>query len=340
MQMRGNYLALGEEVTEAVPAAFQALGNKDQPANRLALARWLVDQNNPLTARVLANRLWEQIFGTGIVRTSEDFGSQGELPSHPELLDWLACQLRDGEQSPSSPVTHHTSHVTPWDIKAFLKLLVTSATYCQSSKVTPELLERDADNRLLGRGPRFRAPAEVVRDQSLAVSGLLSEKMYGPPVRPPQPALGLASAFGGSLDWKPSEGEDRYRRALYVEWRRTSPYASMATFDAPNREVCSLRRPRSNTPLQALVTMNDPVYFEAAQALGRRMWTAEGSVRDKITCGFRLCLARWPRETELNRLNAFYSSAVTEYESKPDLAKQFAQNGKSVIETPYGIIVI
>src|SRR5205823_6869036 len=197
-----------------------------------------------------------------------------DRPNHPELLDWLACQFRDGDESPAGPPRPSDGRGVRgegWDIKAFLKLLVTSATYRQSSRVTPQLQERDPDNLLLARGPRFRMAAEVVRDQALAVSGLLSHKMFGPSIRPPRPALGLSAAFGSSLDWKTSEGEDRYRRALYVEWRRTSPYPSMATYDAPNREVCTLRRPRSNTPLQALVTLNDPVYIEAAQALARLM---------------------------------------------------------------------
>ncbi len=313
IQFRGNYQSLGDEVTMATPAVFQPLPKAKSP-NRLALAQWLVDNDNPLTARVLANRLWEQIFGLGIVRTSDDFGSQGDLPTNPELLDWLACQLRDGGTD--------TCAARPWDIKEFLKLLVTSATYRQTSRVTPELRERDPDNILLARGPRFRASAEVVRDQALAVSGLLSHKMYGPPVRPPSPALGLSAAFGGSLDWKTSEGEDRYRRAVYVEWRRTSPYPSMVSFDAPNRETCALRRPRSNTPLQALVVLNDPVYVEAAQALGRRIASAPGSNTDKITYGFRLCLVRPPHPTELRRLLQFYDQARSEYASKPDQAKQ------------------
>ena len=306
IQFRGNYLALGDEVAEAVPAAFNPLPKNAKP-NRLTLAKWLVDKDNPLTARVMANRFWEQIFGIGIVRTSEDFGSQGDRPTHPELLDWLACEFRDD-----------------WDIKAFLKLLVTSATYRQSSRVTPQLQERDPDNLLLARGPRVRMPAEVVRDQALAVSGLLSTKMYGPSVRPPRPSLGLSAAFGSSLDWKTSEGEDRYRRALYVEWRRTSPYPSMATFDAPNREVCTIRRPRSNTPLQALVTLNDPVYVEAAQALGRRMNEGVGSTAEKLRYGFRLCLARPPEEIELKRLVKFYETAKADYTKKPEQAKKLA----------------
>ncbi len=296
VELRGNFKALAETVTEGVPAVFPPLPT-NMPPNRLALARWLVDDRNPLTARVLANRLWEQIFGIGIVRTLEDFGSQGDLPTHPELLDWLACEM----------MSRH------WDIKAFLKLLVTSAAYQQSSRVTPELLERDPDNLLLARGPRFRLPAEEVRDQALFVSGLLSSKMYGAPVRPPQPSLGLSAAFGSSLDWKTSEGEDRYRRAIYVEWRRTNPYASLATFDAPNREVCALRRPRSNTPLQALVVLNDPVYVEAAQSLARRMEQHSGSAQDEVAYGFRLCLARPPREAELRRLVAFYDAACTDF---------------------------
>ena len=307
VQLRGNFKALAEEVTPGVPAVFPPLPEGAKP-DRLALAQWLVSPENPLTARVVANRLWEQIFGTGIVRTVEDFGSQGDLPTHPELLDWLATELVG----------------QAWNIKAFLKELVTSATYCQSSRVTPELQERDPANLLLARGPRYRMPAEEVRDQALFVSGLLSEKMYGPPVRPPQPSLGLSAAFGSSLDWKTSEGEDRYRRALYIEWRRTNPYASLATFDAPNREVCALKRPRSNTPLQALVTLNDPVYVEAAQGLARRMAQTEGTVQSKITYGFELCLARPPRENELEHLVSLYDAAQLDFQSHEYRAKQIA----------------
>ena len=307
VQLRGNFLALGEEVQPAVPAIFRPLPQNDVP-ERLAFARWLVDDENPLTARVIVNRFWEQIFGLGIVRTSEDFGSQGELPSHPELLDWLATEfMAEG-----------------WNVKALLKLMVTSATYRQSARATPELLERDPDNRLLARGPRFRLTAEEVRDQALCAAGLLSHKLYGPPVRPPQPLLDLTAAFGGSLDWRTSEGEDRYRRAVYVEWRRTNPYPSLATFDAPNREVCALRRPRTNTPLQALVTLNDPVYVEAAQALGRRIARALGPTADKAAYGFRLCLTRAPRSSELNRLLKLYAEADEQYRAQPEQAKKMA----------------
>jgi mono/diheme cytochrome c family protein len=307
LQLRGNFLALGERVEPAVPAVFHPLP-KGAPPDRLALARWLVDSENPLTARVMANRLWEQIFGTGLVRTVEDFGSQGELPTHPELLDWLATEFM----------------ARGWDMKAMLKLLVTSSTYRQSSRVTSQELERDPDNLLLGRGPRFRLTAEEVRDQALSVSGLLSHKMYGPPVRPAEPALGLTAAFGSSLDWKTSEGEDRYRRGLYIEWRRTNPYPSLTTFDAPTREVCALRRTRSNTPLQALVTLNDPVFVEAAQALGRRMAQAKGTAREKVAYGFKLCLARPPRERELTTLTELYQKALEHLGKEPEQAHRMA----------------
>jgi hypothetical protein len=307
IQIRGNYLALSDEVTAGVPAVFHPL-TRTLPPNRLGLAKWLVDENNPLTARVLVNRLWDQIFGVGIVRTSEDFGSQGDLPTHPELLDWLATEML----------------ATHWDIKGFLKMVVSSATYQQSSKVNRELLEKDPDNLLLARGPRFRSPAEVVRDQALAVSGLLSSKMYGPPVRPPAPSLGLTAAFGGSLDWKPSEGEDLHRRAVYTEWRRTAPYPSMATFDAPNREVCALRRPRSNTPLQALVTLNDPVYIEAAQALAAKIAQSSGNPQEKAAFGFRSCLTRPAKQKEINRLVELHDRAVSQYRTNVEDARKMA----------------
>ncbi|MGV3774665.1 MAG: DUF1553 domain-containing protein [Verrucomicrobiales bacterium] len=293
---RGNFADLGKEVTEAVPVAFHPLPEGAEK-NRLTLARWLVDSKNSLTARVVANRFWEQIFGIGLVRTSEEFGSQGEPPTHPELLDWLALELQDNG----------------WDVKKFLKLLVTSSTYRQTSKVTPELAEHDPENLLLARGPRFRMSAEMVRDQALFVSGLLSPKMHGPSVKPARPNSGLSAAFGSSVDWKTSEGEDRYRRGLYTEWRRTSPYPSMATFDAPNREVCTLRRNVTNTPLQALVTMNDPVYLEAAQSLARKMARTGGTLADKIKAGFEWCLLREPQEKELARLVELFGETLANY---------------------------
>jgi hypothetical protein len=307
LQYRGNFLDLGDEVTEGVPAVLHQLP-KDAPKNRLTLARWLVAPENPLTARVMANRFWEQIFGIGLVRTSEEFGTQGELPSHPELLNWLAVEF-----------------AAKWDVKAFLKLLVTSKAYRQSSKVTPALFERDPENRLLARGPRVRLSAEAVRDQSLFVGGLLSPKMLGPSVKPPQPTFGLNAAFGRTLDWQPSTGEDKFRRGLYTEWRRSNPYPSMSTFDAPNRDVCTVRRTRTNTPLQALVTMNDPVYVEAAQGLARRMLKDGGQApADKVAFAVRLCLARPATDAEVARLVKLYADAKAAFGKDATKAAQFA----------------
>jgi hypothetical protein len=307
LQHRGNYLDLGDVVQPGTPAIFPPL-KKDLP-QRLALAYWLVDPANPLTARVVANRYWEQIFGTGIVSTSEEFGSQGELPVHPELLDWLATDLVNNK----------------WDLKSFVKKLVTSAAYRQSSKVTPELQSLDPENRLLARGPRFRLSAEMVRDQTLAVGGLLSNKLFGPPVKPMQPSMGLSAAFGSGIDWQTSEGADKHRRALYTTWRRSNPYPSMATFDAPNREVCTVRRGRTNTPLQALVTLNDPVYIEAAQALGRKV-VAEGgtATADRVAFAFRLVLTRPPSAEEQSRLVKLFDTSRAKFEQQPEAAKKLA----------------
>jgi len=307
LHLRGNYLTHGDEVTEGTPKAIFPLP-EEGAKNRLTLARWLVDPANPLTARVIANRYWESLFGIGIVRTSEEFGAQGDAPTHPELLDWLAVDLvRSG-----------------WDIKRFIRLIVTSETYRQSSKIESGMAERDPDNRLLARGPRVRLTAEMVRDQALAASGLLSPVMFGPSVRPVRPALGLSAAFGGGLDWQTSTGGDQHRRALYTEWRRTSPYPSMATFDAPSREVCTVRRDRSNTPLQALVLLNDPVYVEAAQALARRL-TAHASPPDQVIReGFRRVLSRPPSDNELKRLLDLREELLADYQKDPKKAAEMA----------------
>lgn len=301
-QYRGSWQNTGHKVTEGVPAVFHPLESSRTP-DRLALAEWLVDGANPLTARVLANRWWEVLFGRGLVSTSEDFGSQGELPTHPLLLDWLAADLIQ----------------SGWDRKAALKQIVMSATYRQNARVTPEAARRDPDNRWLARGPRVRLSAEMVRDQALFVSGLLSPKMYGPPVRPPQPSQGLRAAFGSSTDWKTSTGEDRYRRAIYTSWRRSNPYPSMTTFDAPNREVCTLRRNSTNTPLQSLVTLNDPVYIEAAQSLARHALQHSEDEEQQLTWAFRRCLLRAPSPDELIALRALY------HESRQQLAEQEEQ---------------
>ena len=307
LQYRGNWQDLGPEVQEGVPAVFAtATTSEAQSIDRLVLAEWLVDRANPLTARVVVNRLWERFFGIGIVATSEEFGSQGELPSHPELLDWLAVELM--EQN--------------WDLKAIIRLIVTSSVYRQRATAPADLIAEDPENRLLARGPRVRLTAEEIRDQALAAAGLLSTKKGGPSVNPPQPNLGLSAAFGSGIDWQPSGGEDRYRRGLYTTWRRSNPYPSMATFDAPNREVCTIRRPSTNTPLQALVTLNDPVYVEAAQALARRMVqetldSADPPAEAAARRGFRLVLGREPKEAEVERLVLLYQSAHESFMATP-----------------------
>ena len=265
------------------------------------MAKWLVSHENPLTARVAVNRFWSRLFGAGIVETEEDFGTQGELPSHPELLDWLAVEYRDGLH---------------WDTKALLKLIVTSATYSQSSRVTPELLGRDPHNRLFSRGPRYRMEAEMIRDQALALSGLLASRVGGPSVYPPQPDGLWQAAFNGERTWATSKGEDRYRRGLYTFWRRTIPYPSMAAFDAPSRETCAIKRVRSNTPVQAFVTLNDPVYVEAAQALARRIVREGGSSPEqKARFVLRLCLVRPPEPEQVTKLVELYQSEWDHYRS-------------------------
>ncbi|MFK8112557.1 MAG: DUF1553 domain-containing protein [Rubripirellula sp.] len=307
VQIRGNYQSKGNEVVEATPAAFHPLPPDAKP-DRLALAQWLIADENPLTPRVIANRHWEEVFGTGIVLTSEEFGSQGDLPSHPLLLDWLAVELRE----------------SGWNLKHLLKLLVMSATYQQSSVSTEGLRQADPFNRYYASGPRFRVSAEMVRDQTLFVSGLLSDKMFGPPVKPPQPELGLKAAFGSATDWKTSAGDDRYRRGLYTSWRRSSPYPSMAQFDAPNREVCTVRRIRTNTPLQALVTLNDPVYVEAAQSLARKMIDSGSDRRTRIEFAFQRCLIRNPTEAEVQRLSDLVDVLHKQYLGQLDEAKKMA----------------
>ncbi|TWT51979.1 Planctomycete cytochrome C [Thalassoglobus neptunius] len=299
IQIRGNFLDLGDEVQAGVLNEFHPI-DVETP-NRLDFARWLMSPENPLTSRVLANRHWEVLFGRGLVETSEDFGMQGELPSHPELLDLLATRFVESD----------------WSQKDLIRLIVTSATYRQSSDTTPDLIERDPANRLLTRGPRFRLSAELIRDQALSLSGLLSDKMLGPSVNPPRPKLGLRAAFGGSTDWETSTGEDKFRRGIYTTWRRSIPYPSMDAFDAPSREVCTVRRIRTNTPLQALVTLNDPVYVEAAQALAGRILTEGGDkLEDRLAYGFRLCTARSPNPSELEVLTRTFRLVQSQFESK------------------------
>lgn len=319
VQLRGNYKSLGAKVSAGVPKVFypsdsqskQESASSSETTNRLQLAKWLVDRRNPLTARVWVNRLWESLFGLGIVRSSEEFGSQGDAPTHPELLDWLACEFMD----------------TGWDSKLMLRTLVTSQTYMQTSQVSEVGLLADKENIWLSRGPRVRLSAEMVRDQALAISGLLSSKMFGAPVRPPQPNMGLSAAFGSGTDWMTSEGEDRYRRGVYTTWRRSNPYPSMATFDAPSREVCTLRRDSTNTPLQALVTLNDPGFVEAAQALARRVVLHMPDVKtdtERMQVAFELCTSRAATGDELRPLEKLLERARTELKDQPDAAQKLA----------------
>ena len=305
---KGNYLDPGEEVGPGVPAAFHPLP-PGAPTNRLGLAQWLVSRDKPLTARVAVNRLWAQLFGIGIVETEEDFGTQGSLPSHRELLDWLAVEFMD----------------TDWDMKAMLKKIVMSETYRQSSRLTPDLLEKDPRNRLLARGPRRRLDAEMVRDEALALSGLLSRKMGGPSVYPWQPDGLWRAAFNEQRNWQTSKGEDRYRRGLYTFWRRTVPYPSMAAFDAPSRETCTVRRIPTNTPLQAFVTLNDPVYVEAAQALARRLMSEGGrTVVDRVRYGVRLCLGRPPDDKQVKTLVELFETEFEHFRAREDAARKLA----------------
>jgi hypothetical protein len=305
--MRGAYDKPGEAVTAATPAVLPPL-REGEPANRLGLARWLVDERNPLTARVTVNRLWQAFFGTGLVRTSEDFGSQGEAPSHPELLDWLALRFRE----------------SGWDMKALVKTIVTSAAYRQQSAAPAAHRERDPDNRLISRGPRHRLSAEMIRDQALAVSGLLVTKLGGPSVKPYHPP-GLyeqVTAGNGYNVYVPGKGDDLRRRSLYTYWKRSVPHPAMLLFDAPFRETCALTRPRTNTPLQALNLMNDPTYVEAARFLARRMVReGGGTAEERIGHGFRILLARTPHGEELAVLKKALERAQADFGKDPEAAK-------------------
>jgi len=306
--VKGNHLVKGEPVEPGVPAAFHQLPADAKP-DRLVMAHWLLDERNPLTARVAVNRLWAQLWGTGLVVTEEDWGTQGEMPSHPELLDWLALEYRR----------------LGWDTKALLRVMVTSAAYRQSSRATPELLAADPTNRLFTRGPRFRLEAEMVRDQALAFSGLLSRTIGGPSVYPPQPPGLWQAAFNGERTWATSTGPDRYRRGLYTFWRRTVPYPSMATFDATSRETCTVRRIRTNTPLQAFVTLNDPVYVEAAQALARRIIQHGGNTPEaRAAFVLQLCLCRPATADQAAELTALYRAEFEHFRKRPEDARKLA----------------
>ena len=332
---RGAYDQPAEQVGRAVPAVLPPLP-AEFPNNRLGLARWLVSKENPLTARVQVNRFWQMLFGTGLVKTVEDFGSQGELPSHPELLDWLAAEFRDGEiegrgdggkKNPQSAIRNPQSKA--WDVKAMLKLMVMSATYRQSSKASAELLQRDVANRLLARGPRLRLSAEMIRDQALAASGLLVERLGGPSVKPYQPdGLWKDMTFSNMTFYDQSKGEDLWRRSLYSHWKRTILNPAMLTFDASARELCTVREVRTNTPLQALNLMNDVTYVEAARMLAERAMLEATTSRDRVTLIFRRVLARIPAEAETERLLKSFQSQLDHFRANPDAANRLLAIGE------------
>jgi hypothetical protein len=294
---RGNFLAPAEEVAPGVPAFLHPLAKEREdagpktPPNRLDFARWLADRRSPTTARSIVNRIWQAYFGTGLVETAEDLGTQGAPPSHPELLDWLAVELMDHG----------------WDLKHLHRLIVTSSTYRQSSKVSPQLLARDPGNRLLARGPRYRVEAEVVRDIALAASGLLYDKVGGPSVYPPAPDfLFQPPSSYGPKPWHHDTGPDRYRRAIYTMRYRSVPYPALQNFDAPNGEFACARRVRSNTPLQALTTLNEPLYVECARALALCIVKdGGGSDVERIKYAVRRCVSRNPKTEELAVLQDF-----------------------------------
>jgi len=315
--VRGDFRAKGDPVKPGVPASLNPLP-AGAPGNRLGLAQWLTDPQHPLVSRVTVNRYWQQYFGTGIVKTSEDFGSQGEWPSHPELLDWLASTFID----------------SGWDVKGLQKLIVMSATYRQSSHVDPEAFKLDPYNRLLARGPRFRLDAEMIRDNALCVSGLLDGRIGGPSVSPYQPPglweeVGFGNAFT-SQSYVQSHGVDLYRRGIYTYWKRALPYPPLVTFDAPNREVCTDCRARTNTPLQALVLLNDPSYVEAARVLAERILREGGaSTAERLAFAFKLCTARAPRPEEMSVLSRILDAQLTKFKQDPTAATKLTSAGEA-----------
>jgi hypothetical protein len=308
---RGAYDAPGEEVQPGVPSVLPPLQTTER-ASRLDLARWIVSRDNPLTARVAVNRYWQQLFGVGLVKTVDDFGSQGERPVQPALLDWLAVEFME----------------SGWDAKGIFKTMAMSEAYRQDFRASPELLQRDPENRLIARGPRFRMPAEMIRDQALAASGLLNPELGGPPVKPYQPA-GLWEELSGAA-YEPSSGDALYRRSVYTYWKRTVPPPSMGTFDASDRESCTVNRSRTNTPLQALTLMNDVTYVEAARKLAERMLLEGGAeAAERIDYGFRLVLARHPRAAEAEALQAALADFVKDYQGDREAAKALLGVGES-----------
>jgi hypothetical protein len=317
VHIRGDFLRKGDTVRPGTPSALHPFGPSGDSPTRLDLARWLTDPANPLTARVTVNRDWRHLFGRGLVASVDDFGTRGELPSHPELLDWLATEFVAGG----------------WSRKAMIRLMVTSATYRQSSRARPDLDDRDPNNVWLARQCRVRLEAEVLRDIALAASGLLVPSVGGPSVRPPQPAGISELTYADSARWAESIGPDRYRRGLYTWLQRTSPYPTLVTFDAPDSNVCTARRERSNTPLQALTLLNDTAFFECARALGRRAidGSSGGDTEARLRHAFTVCLAREPSDGELAILARLLEGLRRSAEEHPgDAAKLVGPTGPGV----------
>jgi hypothetical protein len=305
---RGEYLNPGKKMEPGVPAVLHPLDDS-LPKNRLGLAKWIVDPANPLVGRVAVNRWWSSFFGHGLVSSGEDFGTQSAKASHPELLNWLAVEFIE----------------KGWSRKHVHKLIVMSSTFRQSSKLNPELWELDPKNQLYARGPRFRMPAELIRDNGLAISGLLSTKMGGPPVMPHQPENIWRTVGRNGPKWNAANDEDRFRRGVYVVWRRAAPYPSFVNFDAPDRAACVVDRPRTNTPLQALTLLNDQAFLEMAVALADRVSAefASGTVKERIIAAMRSCVARTPGEDEIQELMNWYDEEFSRFEKTPGSAEKF-----------------
>jgi hypothetical protein len=324
---RGQYDQPTDKVGRGLPAVLPPLP-KGEPVNRLGLARWLVSGEHPLTSRVWVNRIWERLFGYGIVKTSENFGSQAEWPVHPELLDWLAVEFAKPTVLPKVA----GKPARAWDMKGMIKFIMLSKAYRQSSSAPEELYLKDPENRLLARGPRFRLTGELVRDQALAVSGLLVNKVGGPSVRPYMP-VGVwdeTNRYGNLRNYKADAGDGLYRRSMYTIWKRTAAPPSMLLFDAPNREICTPKRSRTNTPLQALALLNEVTYVEAARALAQRMIKEGGdSVDSRLTTGFRLVAGRTPDQETLAILKAGLERRKKEFEQEPERAKALINQGTS-----------
>ncbi len=331
--IRGEYDKRGEKVAPGLPEFLPPLPEGSQ-ADRLGLARWVISRDNPLTARVWVNRIWERFFGTGLCKTSENLGSQAEYPSHPELLDWMAAEFMEGTSLPAV----NGRRAGPWDMKAFVKLLVTSSVYRQAATVTPEKLARDPVNRLLARAPRIRLPGEIVRDQALSAAGLLVPTIGGPSVRPwmPDGVWDETSKYGDLRGYKPDTGPDRYRRSMYTIWKRTAAPPTMLLFDAPNRETFQVKRSRTNTPLQALALLNETTFVEAAQALAKRMLAEGGDTPGpRIARGFQLAIGRRPTEAELATLVAGFEADRDAFAAEQAAAESFA--GFGLVPPPEGV---